>query len=387
MLALASVQGIRPLPRHDITSALPLATSSEWSRRFCLLLDRLQSVKNLRSILLSMAITALLVWALLYWSGVGVGQVLGAFRQVPGGIYFAALGVQLCIYPLRAARFRSLLRNATWEKDHRVPTLGLLLPITLAHSLMAYVLPGKVGEASLILYLRRGLQVPAARGLAVLFVARLLDLVCVTAFLAVACLVVGGLELCPAPGRIWILGLGLLPLALLMAVGLWQGSWFVGRLQRFLDPVTCRGGKVGAFLSRFLQKLGVALGEVSRSALLRAALWSPPIWLGVFLFYGILAQGFGLQDLGFAQSVFGAGLAVLFGLLPISAFAGFGSQDAGWVVGFTAMGAAREIAMESGLAIHLLYALHIVLLGLIGHVWALHSAASFEDQEPEDRDA
>lgn len=346
-------------------------------------------MKNLRSVLSSLAITLLLVWALLYWSGVSVREVLSALKQVPGGIYGAALGVQLCIYPLRAARFRSLLRNAAWEKEHRAPTMGLLLPITLAHSLMAYVLPAKVGEASLVLYLRRGLQVPAARGLAVLFVARLLDLVCVTAFLAVACLVVGGLELCSEPGRILILGLGLLPLAMLMAVGLWKGSWLVVRLQKWIDPVARRGGKLGSLLSKVLQRLGVALGEVSSSALLRAALWSPPIWLGVFLFYGILAQGFGLQDLGFAQSVFGAGLAVLFGLLPISAFAGFGSQDAGWVVGFTAMGAAREVAMQSGLAIHLLYALHIVALGLIGHVWAQRHSAAFADadQAPDEREA
>jgi hypothetical protein len=330
-----------------------------------------------------------LLWALLYWSGVSMGQVLQALRRVPAKIYWAALAVQLCIYPLRAARFRALLRNASWEKEHRAPTMALLLPITLAHSLMAYVLPAKVGEASLVLYLRRGLHVPAARGLAVLFVARLLDLVCVTAFLAVACIVVGALQLCAEPGRILILGAGLLPLAMLMTVGLWKGVWFVERLQALLDPVTSRGGKIGSLLSKVLEKLGVALGEVSSSALLRAALWSPPIWLGVFLFYGILAQGFGLQDLGFAQSVFGAGLAVLFGLLPISAFAGFGSQDAGWVVGFTAMGAVREVAMESGLAIHLLYALHIVVLGLIGHAWALRNSARFEstDQASPDRDS
>ncbi|MDF1838140.1 MAG: lysylphosphatidylglycerol synthase transmembrane domain-containing protein [Planctomycetota bacterium] len=346
-------------------------------------------MKNLRSVLSSLAITALLVWALLYWSGVGLAQVLKALGDVPGKVYWAALAVQLCIYPLRAARFRALLRNAAWEKEHRVPTLGLLLPITLAHSLMAYVLPAKVGEASLVLYLRRGLQVPAARGLAVLFVARLLDLVCVTAFLAVACLVVGGLELCPDPGRILVLGAALLPLAFLMAAGLIKGAWFVERLQSLLGPLTRRGGRLGSFCTKVLQRLGEALGEVSNAAMLRAALWSPPIWLGVFLFYAILAQGFGLQDLGFAQSVFGAGLAVLFGLLPISAFAGFGSQDAGWVVGFTAMGAVREVAMESGLAIHLLYALHIVVLGLIGHAWALRQSAGFEplDQAPEDRDS
>jgi hypothetical protein len=160
-----------------------------------------------------------------------------------------------------------------------------------------------------------------------------------------------------------------------MGVGLWKGSWFVERLGNGLRPIMDRGGRIGSFLSRVLDKLGVALAEVSGAAMWRAALWSPPIWLGVFLFYGVLAQGFGLEDLGFAQSVFGAGLAVLFGLLPISAFAGFGSQDAGWVLGFTAMGAERAVAMESGLAIHLLYAFHIVVLGLIGHAWVLRRSA------------
>ncbi|MCA9000731.1 MAG: flippase-like domain-containing protein [Planctomycetes bacterium] len=345
-------------------------------------------MKNLRSLLTSMAVTVVLVGALLYWSGVAPRQVWDALRQVPARIYWAAVAIQLCIYPLRAARFRALLRNAVWEREHRPPTLSWLLPITLAHSLMAYILPAKVGEASLVLYLRRGLHVPASRGLAVLFVARLLDLVCVTAFLAVACLVVGGLELCPEPGRILLLGVGLVPLALVMGFGLWKGPALVEIARHWLAPITRRGGRFGSLVARVLEKLGVALGEVTKGSLLRAALWSPPIWMGVFLFYGVLAQGFGLEELGFAQSVFGAGLAVLFGLLPISAFAGFGSQDAGWVVGFVAMGAAGDTALESGLAIHLLYAFHIVVLGLIGHAWVLRKAQGVgeENQAPAERE-
>ncbi len=333
-------------------------------------------MKNLRSLLISLAITVALLWLLLRWTGAQPSGIYKAFTQVDGRWYLAALLVQLCIYPLRAARFASLLGTETWRGDHVGVHKWALVPVTMAHSMVAYLIPAKVGEASLVWYLRREFSVPASRGVAVLLVARLLDLATVLGFLCIACLVVGASGMSVEPERIRALGLLLLPLTLLLVYALAKGPWLVRTLCRLMGPLFARLGGFGRRLQNLMVEVEQALVQVGAKGLLRAALWSPPIWVGVFLFYAFLARGFGMHDLSLAQATFGAALAVLFGLLPISAFAGFGAQDAGWVLGFVAVGVDRVLATESGLAIHLLYAAHILILGLLAQAWMRRSGRS-----------
>jgi hypothetical protein len=90
----------------------------------------------------------------------------------------------------------------------------------------------------------------------------------------------------------------------------------------------------------------------------------------VFLFYALLVRGLGgAQDLSFAQAVFGSGLSTVANLLPINGFAGFGSQEAGWVVGVGALGVPRELALSTGLAVHVVQLFNVLLLGLLGHLF------------------
>ena len=361
-------QAIRHVYVHDIKTARP-AKALGGRAVFCI------PVKVLRQVLVSLAVTAVLIWLLLRWTGTDARAIGTALRGVEPRWYWIALGVQLCIYPLRAARFAALLNHPGWQREQAPATTAALVPVTMAHSLFAYLLPAKVGEASLMWYLHRGFGVPASRGTAVLVASRLLDLVCVTGFLAVACLVVGYGGLAERSSQLVWLGWLLLPLAGVMAWALSQGARLVGVMGKALGPVLRRLGAVGERLQGMLARLQEAFDQIPSRRLGLAALWSPAIWVGVFLFYALLARGLGMQDLSLAEATFGAGLAILFSLLPVSAFAGFGSQDAGWVLGFVAVGVERALAAESGIAIHLIYAAHIVVLGVLGHAWARRRAS------------
>ena len=103
--------------------------------------------------------------------------------------------------------------------------------------------------------------------------------------------------------------------------------------------------------------------------LLSATVASVAIWLLVFAFYAVLSRGAGLpEDLSFVEAAFGSSLAVLFNLLPINGFAGFGTQEAGWQVGFSLVGVAPELALSSGVAAHLVQLFNVVLMGILGHL-------------------
>jgi len=319
-------------------------------------------VRTALHLFLSLAIAAALIALLLEWADIRPAEIADTLRRIDSRAYWTALAVQAAIYPLRALRLSILLPAA-----HR-PTVGRLLPITASHILAANVLPAKVGEASLVLYLKRVADVPAAHGLALLLVSRLLDLATLTGGLALACL---GLAATGDVGELtWLapLGSALVLVTLVLA-------WLVARGERLVSLArgilallrlehTALGRRVEAILARVIE----ALGEVSGKRRLLGALATLPIWICVFLFYATLARGLGLEQFSFPMTVFGSGLAILGSLLPLNGFAGFGVQDLGWAAGFTLLGASAELAASTGVAAHLIYLLHIAAFGLCGHL-------------------
>ena len=55
-------------------------------------------------------------------------------------------------------------------------------------------------------------------------------------------------------------------------------------------------------------------------------------------------------------------------LLPINGFAGFGTQEAGWAVGFRMLGVPPDVALATGLGVHVVQLVNVVLMGVLGQV-------------------
>lgn len=313
-------------------------------------------------LILSLAIAGVLIALLMEWGDVGIGAVWETLKSLDPAVYWTSLLVQAGIYLARAFRFRMLIPDA------RRPSFWRVLPLSAAHSLAAYVFPAKTGEASLVLYLKRVCAIPGAHGLAVLAVSRVLDLAVVAGSLAVACLGLGALGAAPHPE--WLLQIGA---ALLVLTGAF--AWLAANGDRLVALVTglarlvrLEPTRIGRAISRAAEGVRVALREVGKGRFWRGAALSLPVWLLVYLFYAILARGFGLEDLTYPEAIFGSSLAVLSNLLPINGFAGFGTQDAGWVFGFTFLGVDQKLALESALAFHLVYVFNIALFGVLGQI-------------------
>ena len=308
----------------------------------------------------SLLVAAGLVALLFRWSGASAREVVAALGSLDPRLHAAALGLQTAIYPLRALRLRKLLPPGA-------PGLARLSSLSAAHILAANVLPAKVGEAALVLYLRRA-GVPAASGVAALVLSRLLDFAAVTGGLALACL---SLALTGRQAQLeWLAPLGALLLVPAVACA-WlsgRGERLVALAARIVGALGLGRTVLGARALALADRAGSALSAVTRRDLVAAALVTVPIWALVFSFYGLLARGFGMSSLPFPVAVFGSGLAIVATLLPLHGFAGFGVQDAGWVAGFTALGVEAELATQSGLAAHVVYLANIALLGALGQL-------------------
>jgi glycosyltransferase 2 family protein len=320
-------------------------------------------MKAFLRIVLSLAVAGALLGALALWGDVDPALLAQTWRRLPVATYLAALAVHAGIFLLRAVRFRVLM------PPELRPPLARVVPISAAHTLAAYVLPAKTGEASLVVYLRALCGVPATDGTATLLAARLVDMATLSGFFAVASLLLaarGG----PA-NRAGLLPLGLLLalVAVLFLVACARSDRLVRLVPRLARALRLDRTRPGAVLHARAEALAVSLARAGAGGRLPAALLiSVPLWGGVFLFYAILARGLGLGDLGLAEATFGSALAVLTNMLPVNGFAGFGTQEAGWVVGFAWLGVGRDVALATGLGVHVVQLVNACLFGLLGHL-------------------
>jgi len=322
-------------------------------------------VKALARILLSTAVAVFLLGALAVWGGVDAGEIVAASERLSPATYLLALGVHLGIHAVRAARFRLLIPPA------QRPSFAAMLAISSAHNLAVYVLPAKTGEGALVVYLRTHCGVSAKAGLASLLVSRLLDLATLCAALAAACLYVSSTDLWQAER--WVgaaLGASFLVLAALFYALASRGQVLVAVFAWLVCAVRADRASLGRRLLSHSLEVGDALRFAAEDGrVLRALPLSLLVWAGVFVFYAILARGFGLPaEIGLAEAAFGSSLAVLTNLLPVNALAGFGTQEAGWVLGFGLLGVSRELSFSTGVGVHVVQLFNTCLTGLLGHL-------------------
>ncbi len=330
-------------------------------------------------VLASLLVAAGLLWALVAWGGVEPGDVLDTLAGLTPWQWLSALCVHAGIYLLRALRFSTLMPS-----DVR-PSFGRILAASSAHNLAAYVLPLKSGEATFILYSTGVGGVPPRASMASLLVSRLLDLVALCGGMVLVTwlfpLLVAGtpsetLGQSPATAvemisRMWIVG------AVFLVVGLFAAwvclrragfaSMAAGLLRRLHIESTTFGTKVVLFIGRFSEALDEA---GARGGMLRAAGISVTLWCGVIAFYSVLLPAFGWPEdqMIVVPAALAAGFATLANLLPVNGFAGFGTQEAGWVLGMSLCGIDPELALAIGVSAHLVQLGNVVLFGVLGHL-------------------
>lgn len=312
----------------------------------------------------SLVLAAALLVPLALWGEVGVADLRATAARLSLGTYFAALALHVALYVLRAVRFQML-----FPPESR-PSGGPFLAVCAAHTLAAFVLPAKIGEATFVLYASRITRTPASAAIASLVVSRLLDIAVLALGFGVACIVLhlsGGYR-----GIAWFVPVGATLVVASAAVFALSsrgdlvvelGAWFA-RLFRLQHT------RVGAKLLVKTAGIGASLREAgAEGRLVRAALVSIPVWLVIFLFCFVLARGFGLSsETTLAEVTFGASLAIVTSLIPISAFANFGTLEMGWTLGFGVLGVPRDLAVTTGLGLHVVQLANVVVLGVLGHV-------------------
>ena len=330
--------------------------------------------------LASLLVAAGLLWALVSWGGVEVRDIRDTLEALTLEQWLMALAVHAGIYLLRAWRF-SVLTPAESR-----PSFGRVLAASSAHNLAAYVLPMKSGEATFVLYSAGVGGVPAKASVASLLVSRLLDLfvLCACMFIVMwisPLLAQGGMpdevteesvsDIAGMFSTMWTLGAVFFVVALLSGLACVYRRGFVSLSASALRLLRVERTALGSKLISLIGRFADALDEAgAHGGVLRATALSVALWAGVIAFYSVLITAFGWpeEQAVLVPAVLASGLASLANTLPINGFAGFGTQEGGWVLGMSLWGVDPELALAVGVSAHLVQLGNLILFGMLGHL-------------------
>lgn len=309
---------------------------------------------------LALALTVVLLWILL--SQTDLGSIAASFRRLSPAAGLAGLGLWAVTNWLRALRYRELLLSGS------VP-LGRMTSIVNLQNLLASITPGRAGELSYVLLVRRDGRVPASEGLGGLVLARVFDLVVVCGVALAALLAVRG-SLPPGAGTAVGTAAAMFAGAVVLLL---QLAWLSDRGVALLEALL-RWTRLGRWASarRAVTKAREVHAYILRAqaehATARLWLLTLGIWASSYAVSWLWILGVGIS-LPLGQVIFVAAVAGLAGSLPIQGLAGLGTTEAGWAIPLVLVGVGREQAVAASFCFHALAIAYVAVLGGLG---ALH---------------
>jgi uncharacterized protein (TIRG00374 family) len=252
-------------------------------------------------------------------------------RQAKPWLLVAAFVAWYGIFPLRAVRWKMMLRRAGIDREHGypVPGVGGIVEILLLSWFANCVVPAKLGDAYRSYLLKQETKASFSTGLGTVAAERLIDLAVLVVMMTISAIVVFSGRLPAEAQQAFLLGLALVVIA---AVGL-AGMWFSRRfLQRLLpERIHTQYARLHTAIFQCLRRPEIFIGfsiciwllEGTRLWLVAASLQaelSPATALLIALMGSVLTTlPFTPAGLGVVELGLGAVLTQVIGMAPTMA--------------------------------------------------------------------
>lgn len=324
-----------------------------------------------KKVLSSIVISIILVWYLL--AQIEVGAIIKTLKDVPPGLVLLGFAFYALSYLFRALRFKVLL-----QKDI---SLRLLFNIVSVHTMWTNLLPFRTGELSyLYLLKKKGGTESYMTGVPSLILSRVFDLVAILTLFVLSFIGVGTL---PRELRAigYVLIVFVLCLLAVIALLIRKKERFLGRVKYYIlrfgiDRIKLVGKMLGKG-NEILEGFNMAR---SRKVIVLTALYSQLTWVLIYLCNFALIKAVGV-NLNMWQIFFISTFFVLFSLLPIQGWAGFGTTEAVWILTIVWFGLTKETAIVTGFQLHFIGLLFTMILGGIGWLKCRLGSGKFQLME------
>jgi len=339
---------------------------------------RIRAVRRIVSAAVATVVIGALLLAFLDLNLSQIGHgVADRLRALSPRLLGFAFAVYLASYFGRALRLAVLL-----------PGLHGMLHLTSIsgrHNFLNLVLPFRTGELSLPWMLHRECGRSLAEGGAALLACRVLDLLCVAAYLALglAWYGVDGFAAEHVNTRVTAV---LVVLAVIIPV--------MGPVARKVSRALGQnaGGRVRSFLARAAGHLGaMSLGRLAAATLVSLGTWALTYATYYFMVQAMAGPdpvGQQLGNIAFGRSLVGTTGLHLSTVLPVNTLGGIGTWETGWVGGYTLFaGLGKEAAGISAVVSHLLNLVFITIIAGAGMLFRKEPVTTAAAPAPADEAA
>lgn len=307
--------------------------------------------KKLYNIILKLLLSAGIFIAIFKF--VNIDNLIELFTKISFTSILAYQFIYFGVYYMRALRFHILT-------EKKISMIKWIF-ISCIHGLYNRILPARSGEVSLLYYAKKIGDIEIINSLNILLVSRLSDLMSVIMLFLVA-LVSSSSALNVYPKIIIISLIFILVVLFILTKQLKRILKFsISMLNRILIKL-----EVLKKLQKKLSSINTdSIKGLSNKNFLQIFIVSMVQWIALyFLFYIILKDI--KNELSLSYVIIGSAYANISNLIPISAVGGFGTMEAGWVLGFTILGVSKESALSTGLFTNIVTFILTIILGLAG---------------------
>lgn len=302
-------------------------------------------------------------------TGIGLGIVallVGQIERLDFSSVFQnfsifQIAIAFCFYGmstwLRSLRWKGMLQARS------VKTSSLFY-VTAIHNLLNHLLPARTGEVSYVLLLQKTQSIPASRGTATLLLARVIDLAAMASFFMISILFFWD-RMRVSSLKLFLITLLGLPLLLIVFIGI-----FSRRGTRRVHDIFLKLGlmrwKLLSWISGFLVRLSEDLHQIKNSGgILHYGVLTFLIWGAKFFAFYVICQNLHFfQTISFGETVLGTTFSELASTLPFYGFAGIGTIEGGWTLGFWLLGFPKEKVILNAFAFHFYLLSFAVILGV-----------------------
>lgn len=296
--------------------------------------------------------TILLLFALL--SQVSMSDLARAFTSISLKSLIICFIIYTIVNIVRALRFSVMLKKAG--------NLYTFFKIVCIHTLANNVMPFKTGELAFVYLAKSRLNLSMGIGVVTVAIARLYDSLAVCVLFILALAMIG-----ESSSQFSAVTPVMVTLAVLLSMAIFSVMWFsktfVGIFSKVPDILVFKVNPVNVLRTK--------LGEVSEYYSSRESKNNIPAILFLSLIIWALnsmLMYFLISDLGVPLNmwliIIGALISVILSVLPIHGIGQFGTSELIWSGIFLALGTTKEVAISSGIVIHLAILSFSVVLGL-----------------------
>lgn len=310
----------------------------------------------LKRILLSLIVTILLLFVLLnqisFKDPIILLSTIDPFGAILGSLAY------LLSTLLRALRFKWLI----YSKEI---SLLELFKITSFYHLSLMILPSKLGELSYPYFLNKLGGMSITEGLASLIASRVYDFfIILIVFLFVS---IGIQSFLISNQFLTLLLCGLLTGLIFFAFFFMSNllRWLSNLFDKVLKRMKSGDFKIFLQIQKKINEMAEDFYAIkARKTYLAVSITTLLSWGMIFLTFFAYMKGFGI-NLSLTQMVFGSTLSIIANALPISGIGNWGTMEVGWTAGFLWVGISKEKAIATGLAVHIMIFILVLLLSSI----------------------